>query len=157
MNGSLLLIGDALVAVLLVATIAVSVRLSRKIARLKGDEVAMRATIGELVAATAAAERAVAGLRSTLSEGERTLSERIGVAERQSDELGRMIRAGESVMGGISHIVESTRRVVSAHALGGAAPVAPPPLEGGRALKAALAAAQAVADRSARRLENRVN
>ena len=58
------LAADALVAILLTATIVTSVRLSRRISGLKADEAAMRKTIGDLVAASAAAERAIAGLRA---------------------------------------------------------------------------------------------
>ena len=73
---------DILVAILLVATIASSVRLSRRISRLKADEAALRTTIGDLVVASATAERAIAGLRATLDECDRTLAERLGTAER---------------------------------------------------------------------------
>lgn len=153
MSGTLLLFADALVAILLVATIATSVRLSRRIARLKADESSMRGTIGELVSATESAERAVAGLRTTLTECDRALSDRIEAAEQQGEALARAIKAGESVMGGIGHIVESTRRAVQRHPNSEAAPQ---PTHGGsgRALTSALAAAQAVADRSARRLKS---
>lgn len=155
MSNAFLLIADALVAVLLIATIATSVRLSRRIAKLKSDETSMRSTIGDLMAATDSAERAVAGLRTTLVECDRALSERIGAAERQTEKLGKAIKAGESVMGGIGHIVDSTRRAVHAHGRAHAPqPPAPEP-DSGRALKSALAAAQAVADRSARRIEGR--
>lgn len=153
MSGFFLFSADLLVAVLLVATIATSVRLSRNIAKLKADEAAMRATIGELLAATDSAQRAVAGLRTTLSECDRSLSERIEAAERQTDKLARAITAGESVMGGINHIVQSARRAVQGHAGQGAAE--PEMQSGGGALRNALAAAQAVADRSARRLGTR--
>lgn len=76
------LVADVLVAVLLVATIVSSVRLSRRIAKLKADETALRQTIGDLVTASATAERAIIGLRATLDECDRTLAERLGTAER---------------------------------------------------------------------------
>ena len=52
MSTALVIVADVLVAILLVATIMSSVRLSRRIAGMKADEPAMRATIAELVAAT---------------------------------------------------------------------------------------------------------
>ncbi|KMO10431.1 DUF6468 domain-containing protein, partial [Methylobacterium indicum] len=76
------ILADLLVAVLLVACISTSVGLGRRITRLKGDEAAMRQTIGDLMMATESAERAIAGLRSTLAECDRTLAERLRVAER---------------------------------------------------------------------------
>lgn len=154
MSSGFLLIADALVAVLLIVTIATSVRLSRRISTLRSDEQSMRSTIGDLMAATDSAERAVAGLRTTLGECDRALVERIGIAERQTEKLTKAIQAGESVMGGIGHIVDSTRRAVQAHGRGRPPPATAEP-DAGRALRSALAAAQAVADRSARRIEGR--
>lgn len=154
MSGVLSFAADIMVAVLLVATIVTSVRLSRRIARLKADESSMRKTIADLVAATDSAERAVTGLRTTLLECDRALADRIGVAERQAEGLARTIKAGEAVMGGIGHIVDSTRRAVLSP---GRALPEPVRAEGGSgsALKHALAAAQAVADRASRRVGSR--
>ena len=154
MSGYLVFMADVLVALLLVATILSSVRLSRRIANLKADEAAMRATIGELLAASDAAERAVAGLRTTVAECDRDLAERIEMAHRHAQDLGKVINAGEKVMGGIEHIVETTRRLAQA-APKPALMEEPEPPRAGSALRAALAAAQAVADRSARRVESR--
>ena len=153
MNALVVLLADVLVAVLLVATIVSSVRLSRRITRLKADEAAMRATIGELVAATEAAERAVAGLRTTLAECDRDLADRIDLAQRQSQELARASAAGEKVMGRLDQVFDVTRRALHARQVSPAAE--PDDDRGTGALQAALAAAQAVAARSARRLESR--
>jgi hypothetical protein len=156
MNATLLFAADLLVGVLLVATIASSIRLSRRIAKLKADESAMRATIIELVAASDAAERAVSGLRATIVECERELSERIGAAQHHSRDLARAVSAGEAVIGGFNKMLDSTRRAVQAHPrpeLVTPEEVKEPKPES--ALQAALAAAQAVADRTARRLESR--
>ena len=152
MSGVLSFAADIMVAVLLVATIVTSVRLSRRIAKLKADESSMRKTIADLVAATDSAERAVAGLRTTLVECDRALSDRIAAAERQEEDLARTIKAGEAVMGGIGHIVDSTRRAVQAPTR-----IVPEPaaVETGGALRHALAAAQAVADRASRRVGSR--
>jgi len=100
---------DGLVAVLLAATIVTSVRLSRRITRLKADEAALRQTIGELVQASETAERAIAGLRTTLGECDRTLADRLRTAERYAADLAEQVAAGNQVMARIAQIVESSR------------------------------------------------
>ncbi|WP_204262793.1 DUF6468 domain-containing protein [Methylobacterium sp. BTF04] len=99
------LAADILVAILLVATIVSSVRLSRRIVKLKADETALRQTIGDLVMASSTAERAIAGLRATLDECDRTLADRLGTAERYAADLSAHVEAGESVIARISAIV----------------------------------------------------
>ena len=146
MSTALVIAADLLVAVLLVATIASSVRLSRRISGMKSDEAAMRSTIAELVSATETAERAVGGLRSSLSECDRNLVEKLGTAERYNKDLDRAVAAGESVLGRIEGIVEAMRRGVASPS-GRAEPAAGP---GSDALKTVIASAQAVAERSAR-------
>ena len=153
MNSLVVVTADLLVGILLVATIVSSVRLSRRIARLKADESAMRAVIAELVGATDAAERAVAGLRTTLAECDRDLTDRIDRAQRQTEELSRAMSAGEKVMGGLERVFDTTRRAL--HSNPPPAAAQPEEARGSSALQAALAAAQAVADRSARRVESR--
>lgn len=148
---------DILVAVLLVATIASSVRLSQRISKLKADEAALRTTIGDLVVASATAERAIAGLRATLDECDRTLAERLGTAERYSTDLAAHVAAGESVIARIAAIVGQARPP--------AVPVTPAPVAAaprsvsnetaggnGERVGAALAAAQALSERALDRL-----
>lgn len=96
---------DILVAVLLVGTIISSVRLSRRIARMKADEAGMRQTISDLVVASATAERAVVGLRATLNECDRTLADRLATAERYATDLSVQVAAGTTVIEQISAIV----------------------------------------------------
>jgi hypothetical protein len=148
------LLADFLVAVLLVATIVSSVGLSRRITRLKADEVAMRATIGELMHATETAERAIAGLRTTLGDCDRTLADRLRTAERYAADLASQVEAGEVVLGRIAQIVDASRHVAG---LGQPGPRngkgEPPSSPQHEQLKAAVVAAQALADRAAKRLE----
>lgn len=151
MGLTLPLAADLLVAVLLVASITSSLRLSRRMAKLRADETAMRATIGELLVATDTAERAVAGLRATLAEGERTLQERLRDAERFSNRLAAQVEAGEAVMARVARVREATRAVA---AQAGLAPELPPRSEGG-GVRDTLQAAQEIAERSRRRLEDR--
>lgn len=150
---------DVLVAVLLVATITSSVKLSRRISRLKADEAALRTTIGDLVVASATAERAIAGLRATLDECDRTLTERLAAAERTSVDLSAHVEAGESVISRIAAIVGQAR---TASATPAAAPATPRPVivdavpsGNGERVGAALAAAQALSERALDRLRAR--
>jgi hypothetical protein len=110
MTSSLMLIAEVLVAILLVATVVTSVRLSRRITRMQADETAMRATVVELMKATETAERAIAGLRTTLGDCEKTLADRLRVAERYASDLAEQVEAGESVMNRMMTIVESSRQ-----------------------------------------------
>ena len=148
------LFADFLVAVLLVATIVSSVGLSRRITRLKADEVAMRTTIGDLMLATETAERAIAGLRTTLGDCDRTLADRLRTAERYAADLASQVEAGEIVMGRIAQIVDASRQVASL-GQGTQAKVQdePPPNPHRERLSAAAAAAQALAERATKRLE----
>ncbi|GJD29960.1 hypothetical protein PMNALOAF_1202 [Methylobacterium adhaesivum] len=114
MSFPITLTADILVAVLLIGTIVSSMQLSRRISRMKADEAGMRQTISDLVVASATAERAVAGLRATLDECDRTLADRLATAERYATDLSLQVAAGETVIGQISAIV--------AHASGGAKP-----------------------------------
>jgi hypothetical protein len=157
MTGLLGMMVDLLVAVLLVATIISSVGLSRRMSRMKAEESTMRTTIADLVQATETAERAIAALRATLGETDRTLGERLRTAERYSADLASRVHAGETVMSRIAQIVGSSRRAAD----GDATPRASKAPEVGGSegkeavLRAAAAAAQAVAERAARRLDAR--
>ncbi len=112
------ILADLLVAVLLVACIATSVGLGRRITRLKGDEAAMRQTIGDLMVATESAERAISGLRSTLAECDRTLAERLRIAERTNADLATQLRAGDEVLSRIGGILAQARASVPGEAAG---------------------------------------
>ncbi|MGX7706415.1 DUF6468 domain-containing protein [Methylobacterium sp. Gmos1] len=110
------ILADLLVAVLLVACIATSVSLGRRITRLKGDETAMRQTIGDLMVATESAERAILGLRTTLAECDRTLAERLRLAERTNADLAAQLQAGDEVLSRIGRIVSQARAAVPGEA-----------------------------------------
>ena len=154
MSAIITLLADSLVAVLLIATIVSSVGLSRRITRLKADEVAMRATIAELMLATETAERAIAGLRTTLGDCDRTLADRLRTAERYAADLASQVEAGETVMGRIAQVVDASRQVASlGHKAQPGESDEPPPSLHRERLKAAAAAAQALAERAAKRLE----
>lgn len=140
------LIADALVACLLVATIVTCYVLAKRIERLKADESSMRQTIGALIAATDTAERAIAGLKLTLGDCDRTLAERLRTAERYAADLAAQIEAGQGVMDRITQIVSAATLVAPK------AEAAPEKPQLSRMASAADAAA-AIRARAARRLE----
>ncbi|CAM5766097.1 DUF6468 domain-containing protein [Bosea minatitlanensis] len=145
------LIADALVASLLVATIVTCYVLAKRIERLKADEAGMRQTVGALVTATDNAERAIAGLKNTLGDCDRTLEERLRTAERYAADLAAQVEAGQAVMERIGQIVSAATLVArpAAEARPAAAPQ-PAPLS---LLESAAQSAAAIRARAARRLE----
>ena len=131
---------ESMVSVLLLLTILYCVRLNRQLRLLKADEQSLRATISELITATEIAERAIAGLKSTMREGEQSLSERLQRVEDLSGDLKLQIGAGEQLLNKLTRIV-------------GAAlpPVAEPPRVPDA--RSVAAEAQAFAERARARLE----
>jgi hypothetical protein len=93
---------EAMVAILLLFTILYCVRLNAQLKRLKADESAMKGIIGELIASTEKAERAIAGLRSTVREADDTLGEHLKEAERFCIEIKTSTEAGADVLNRIS-------------------------------------------------------
>ena len=143
------LIADVLVASLLVATIVTCFILTKRIERLKADEAGMRQTVGALITATDNAERAIAGLKSTLGDCDRTLEERLRTAERYAADLAAQVEAGQAVMERIGQIV-SAATLVGAKEAPVEAPAAPAPVS---RLESAVQSAAAIRARAARRLE----
>ena len=143
------LIADVLVACLLVATIITCFILTKRIERLKADEAGMRQTVGALITATDNAERAIAGLKSTLGDCDRTLEERLRTAERYAADLAAQVEAGQAVMERIGQIV-SAAALVGAREVPAEAPAAPAPVS---RLESAAQSAAAIRARAARRLE----
>ena len=132
---------EIMVSVLLLLTILYCVRLNRQIRLLKADEQTLRATISELITATEIAERAIAGLKSTMKEGEQNLGQRLERIDRMTAELDEQLSAGE-------RLLERLKRIA-----GAGAPRAEPETAVPDA-KAVAAAAQAFADRARARLSD---
>ena len=132
---------ETMVSFLLLLTILYCVRLNKQLRLLKADEQTLRATISELITATEIAERAIAGLKSTMHDGEKDLSERLARMEHVSSELDEKLAAGEELLARIARIAGAAR--------GAAAPAAVPDA------KAVAAAAQAFAARARARLNGR--
>ncbi|GJE38796.1 DUF6468 domain-containing protein [Methylobacterium persicinum] len=158
---------DLLVAVLLAATIVTSLRLSKRIGQLKGDEAALRSTIGDLMVATNNAERAIIGLRNALDECDRNLADRIQSAQACTTTLAGGVEAGEAVLTRIAAIVSGARSAAvaprpvevrsepQAEAPERPAPVAASEGPNGERLGAAAAAALAMTERALARVRAR--
>jgi chromosome segregation ATPase len=128
---------ESMVSVLLLLTILYCVRLSKQLRLLKADEQSLRATISELITATEIAERAIAGLKATMREGEQGLTERLQRSEQLNTDIERQLAAGEELFSRLSRIAIAARPVE---------PVVPD-------AKTVAAAAQAFAERARARLD----
>ena len=129
---------ETMVSTLLLLTILYCVRLNKQLRLLKADEQSLRATSAELVTATEIADRAIAGLKSTMQEGEQTLRVRLERGEQLAAELDLHVNAGNQLLARLARIVAVTR------------PAGEPPSV--QDAKAVAAAAQAFADRTRTRL-----
>ena len=101
-----------------------------------------------LITATDNAERAIAGLKSTLGDCDRTLEERLRTAERYAADLAAQVEAGQAVMERIGQIV-SAATLVGAKEAPAEAPASAPVSR----LESAAQSAAAIRARAARRLE----
>jgi hypothetical protein len=129
---------ESMVSILLLLTILYCVRLNKSLRLLKADEQTLRATISELITATEIAERAIAGLKSTMREGEQSLGERLQRVENLSGDLERQLGAGEELMARLIRITGAARPADQQTALPDA--------------KSVAAAAQAFAERARARM-----
>ncbi len=107
--GSMGLIIETLVSVLLAVTIGYCILLNRRLKAMRTDEAAMRQTVGELVGATEAAERAVAGLKRTVAEQEAALSNRLFEAESVTRDLDASVADGEDIIRRLTMITAAAR------------------------------------------------
>jgi len=131
---------EALVAILLVLTIAYCIMLNSRLKRLKADESSLKATIAELITATEIAERAIGGLKHTVRDCNENLGAKINAANDYSVKLAQQIQLGEDIMRRVSKIAMAAR-VNQVRETEAAAPaVAASP-------KALVAAAQAFSER----------
>ncbi len=101
------LVIELMVVALLGVTIGYCIVLDKRLRAVRADETMMRRTVVELSGATDRAERAIEGLRNTLGETDRTLAERLRVAERYTADLEDQIRSGDQVLDRISRIIST--------------------------------------------------
>ncbi len=95
---------ESMVSILLLLTILYCVRLNNQLRLLKADEQTLRATISELITATEIAERAIAGLKSTMREGEQALGARMDRSEQLSADIEHQLKAGEELLARLTRI-----------------------------------------------------
>ena len=95
---------ESMVSILLLLTILYCVRLNKQLRLLKADEQTLRATISELITATEIAERAIAGLKSTMRDGEQALSARMDRSEQLSADIENQLKAGEELLARLTRI-----------------------------------------------------
>lgn len=140
---------EGLVALLLLLTILYCVRLNSQLNRLRSDEAAMKEIIADLTMACTRAERAIAGLKTTVSEADQNLGDRLRVAERFCADMTKQTEAGTEVLGRLMQIA-SVRTALKGDGtpLPEMKPAAPD-------AKSIAAAAQAFAERAAARLRGR--
>lgn len=100
---------DAIVAVLLVATIGYSVVLNRRLGAVRGDREKFENLIRNLAAASQSAEAAVANLRKTADDLGRRLDKKIGEARSLSDDLVYMIERGGTIADKLADLIRSGR------------------------------------------------
>lgn len=134
---------ESMVSILLLLTILYCVRLNKQLRLLKADEQSLRATIAELITATEIAERAIAGLKQTMREGEQGLTSRIQRSEQLCTDIDKQMKAGEQLLDKLVRIASAGR---PAEPTPVPAPVSAPDA------KAVAAAAQAFAERARARL-----
>jgi len=97
-EGSLGLIVEGLVSVLLVATIFYCISVSRKLQRLRDEQKGMRSFIRELSIATQNADKAIQGLRSTVQESGNELAGQIDKGRNMSRILKGEIESAQQTM-----------------------------------------------------------
>jgi hypothetical protein len=131
---------ETMVSILLLLTILYCVRLNKQLRLLKSDEQSLRATISELVTATEIADRAIAGLKSTMQEGGNALTERLDRGELLTAELDLHLSAGNQLLARLVRISGVSRPAGETPAVQDA--------------KAVAAAAQAFADRTRSRVSS---
>jgi hypothetical protein len=141
-SSNLPLLIESLVAILLLLTIGYCILLNKRLKRLRSDEQSLKATISELITVTEIAERAVAGLKLTVRDCDKTLGERLRTAERFVGDIDKQVAAGEQVVQRLSQIAAAARTGSEA------GPPAPDPT-------AVVKAAQAFADRARSRANGR--
>ncbi|KAF0230463.1 MAG: hypothetical protein FD175_1579 [Beijerinckiaceae bacterium] len=134
---------ELMVVGLLCVTIGYCIVLDKRLRAVRQDEQIMRKTVVELGAATERAERAIDSLRHTLGDCDRTLAERLRVAERYTADLEDQIRSGDDILNRISRIVTTAVDHVPAEVPAG---------RGLSRINQTLAAAQALASQAQTRM-----
>jgi len=89
------LVVDAVVIVLLAATIFYALRLERRLAGVRNAQDALVSVVRDLNMAAARAEAGIQGLKATAESSGQSLDDRIRRARGIADELGLLLQAGQ--------------------------------------------------------------
>jgi septal ring factor EnvC (AmiA/AmiB activator) len=115
-------IADAVLIVLLAATLLQVVRLSRRLAELRKDRAAFEGLIADFAKATADAHRGVAELRQSSEGIGRELTRHIergqgvvGELQHSADDLKMLINRAESAAGRLEAAIGAARPLATAH------------------------------------------
>jgi Domain of unknown function (DUF6468) len=101
--------GDAVVALLLIATIGYSVVLNRRLGAVRSDREKFEVLVRNLNAASQRAEAAVANLRVTADELSRRLEKKVEEARALSDDLTYMIERGGNIADRLANQIRAGR------------------------------------------------
>ncbi len=103
------LLGDVVVALLLIATIGYSVVLNRRLTSVRADREKFEALIKNLNTASQRAEAAIGNLRTTAEDLGRRLEKRVEEARGLSDDLVYMIERGSGIADKLASQIRSSR------------------------------------------------
>ena len=104
---------DAVVAVLLIATIGYSVVLNRRLSTVRSDRDKFEDVIRNLTAASQRAEAAVANLRTSADDLGKRLDKKIDEARRLSDDLVYMLERGGTIADRMADLISTGRAGLS--------------------------------------------
>lgn len=103
------LIIEILVAALLAVTIFYCVVLNQRLAALRADEAAFKATVGELREAIATADRAISNLKAAAADADETLGPRMKRAAELNQEIVRRLGDGRALMERLAQVTMAGR------------------------------------------------
>lgn len=102
-------LGDAIVALLLIATIGYSYILNRRLVTVRSDREKFEVLVRTLNAASQRAETAVTGLRVTADELSRRLEKKVEEARALADDLSYMIERGGGIADKLANQIRAGR------------------------------------------------
>jgi Domain of unknown function (DUF6468) len=101
--------GDAIVALLLIATIGYSIVLNRRLTAVRSDREKFEVLVRNLNAASQRAEGAVTNLRVTADDLSRRLEKKVEEARALADDLTYMIERGDSIADKLANQIRAGR------------------------------------------------
>jgi hypothetical protein len=103
------LFGDAVVALLLVATIGYAAVLNRRLGVLRGDRAKLEELVQGLTVAAQRAEAGIHGLKAAAEDGGKRLESTIGEAQSLRDDLTYLLERGASIADRLEGTIRARR------------------------------------------------